>query len=408
MSKTQICLPLATAALLVVLSASGMPTPSSAQSSNKPIVIGIATSTSGFIGPYDDPSTKAAILRIEEINAKGGLLGRKIEYVVRDTRSSVEEAALAGRELAARGVDLMIVSGTYDIAAPSALAAQAKGIISFSLSAADPKQGVIGIGNLAFTAAGAAQSDGIAMAEFAFQKGFRNVVMLHDITLEYTRSTCAGFKAAWNRLAGDKGTFLEESFKNRDASVAAQITRIASAKPDFIFLCSFPPGGASVLRQLRAAGVDAPVGAGVAMAPDFWFASVPNLSNFYYLSHASLYGNDPRPKVNELLAAYKARYGQVPGVPYIVMGYSVVEAWELAVRRAGRVDGEAVAKELKKFKEESLTAGPYTFTEAYQIQLRQPRLLMAIENGQPKVIEIRRNDWIPPDDLLFRRGQYAN
>ena len=382
-----------------------------AHAEKPPLKVGFAISLTGFVGPYDGPNHNAAILRIEEINAAGGLLGRKIKHIVRDARSNVEQAAKAGKELAEEDVNLMLVTGTYDIGAPSALAAEAKKIISFSQSAADPKQGIQGIGPHAFTPAGAAQSDGILMAEWGHKvKGYKTAFILNDLTLEYTKSTCAGFRAGWKRIAGPKSLVGEETFKNRDASVAAQITRIKAAKPkpNVIFICSFPPGAASVIRQIRTAGIDTPIFGGIAMSPDFWFASVPNLSNFYYPAHASLYGDDPRPAVNEFFKRYEKRWGERAPLPYVVMGYSVIQAWERAVKRAGTVQSDKVLAELQKFREESLMAGPYTFTKELHIQLNQPRVMMEVQNGKPRAIGSYRNKWIPPQALLFRIGKYAD
>ena len=150
---------------------------------------------------------------------------------------------------------LLLVTGTYDIGAATALPAQPAKIITFSMGAADPKMGTP-TGPYSFTANGAAQSEGILMAEWAYRdKGWRTAFILEDQFIEYTRSGCAGFRAAWRRLAGDDKIVGQDVFRNADPSIAAQITRIRAInpKPDVIFLCSIPPGGASALRQLRAA-----------------------------------------------------------------------------------------------------------------------------------------------------------
>ena len=74
---------------------------------DEPIKIGFAIAQSGFMSAYDTPGFKAAVVKIEEINAAGGLLGRKIEYSVSDTKTEREQSAKAGAELVQKGVDLL-------------------------------------------------------------------------------------------------------------------------------------------------------------------------------------------------------------------------------------------------------------------------------------------------------------
>ncbi|MGO4842358.1 ABC transporter substrate-binding protein, partial [Rhizobiaceae sp. 2RAB30] len=66
---------------------------------SKPIKIGFAIAESGWLSNYDGPPFKAAVMKIEEINKAGGLLGRQIEYTVMDTKTEQERAATAGAQL---------------------------------------------------------------------------------------------------------------------------------------------------------------------------------------------------------------------------------------------------------------------------------------------------------------------
>ena len=70
-----------------------------------------------------------------------------------------------------------------------------------------------------------------------------------------------------------------------------------------IALCSYPGGGAQALAAIRNAGVKTPVISGFGLDGAFWLGAVPNLSNFYTVTYASVFGDDPNSKVVELLAA---------------------------------------------------------------------------------------------------------
>ena len=369
------------------------------------ITVGFAISQTGFMAQYDVPNANAAIMQMEEINAKGGLLGKQIKYVMRDVRSNVQELSKVGAEVAQMGVDLMIVSGDFDIGAPAAIMAQKSKIVSFSLSAADPKMGVA-TGPYSFSANGAAQSEGILMSEWAFNnKHYKTAYMLDDLFLEYTRSGCAGFKASWKRLSGEESFLGEDTFKNADPSIATQITRIKSLpkQPDVIFICTLPPGGPSAIRQLRAAGINTPILSVVAMGDPGWLGSMPDLSNVFVPGFAALNGDDPRPAINTFIATYKAKFG-APETTYVALGPTLIQGWAVAVDRARSTDAAKVTAELEKFKDEPLLLGATSYTKELHFQVNQPRVIFAISGGASKPLGLFRAEWVPPKELLYRLG----
>lgn len=373
-----------------------------------PIKIGFAIAESGWLSNYDSAPFKAAVMKIEEINKAGGLLGRPIEYTVMDTKTDQERAATAGAQLVDSGVSMLVVSCDYDFGAPAALAAKQAGVIAFSLCAADPKMGVQGVGPLAFTANSAAQSEGIAIAEYGQKKlGLKTVYILEDLTIEYNKSACAGFRTAWIAGNGEASILGSDTYKNDDPSIASQITRLKGlpTPPDAIFTCTFTPGGASAVRQLRAAGIETPILANTAMVDNYWLNAAPGLKDFYLPAFMSLYGDDPRPEMNDFVAHHKARYGEAPVSSYSVLGYSLIEQWAYAVDKAKTDASAEVVTVMNTFKDQPFTAGPTTFTDQLHIQLDRPWLIMKVENDTFKAVEVYRNEMKPNMKLLFRIGQ---
>lgn len=399
MNKFKVALSAAVAALLPLAHAQAADT--------GPIKIGFAIAQSGWLSNYDGAPSKAAILKIDEINKAGGLLGRKLEYTVMDTKTDQSRAATVGAQLIDSGVDMLVVSCDYDFGAPAALAAKKAGKIAISLCAGDPKMGVQGVGPLVFSANSAAQSEGIAIAEYAQAKmGLKTAYVLEDLTIEYNKSACAGFRAAWTAKGGKESIVGNDTFKNDDPSIASQITRLKSLpkQPDAIFLCTFTPGGASAVRQLRAAGIEQPILASTAMVDNYWLNAVPGLKNFYLPAFMSLYGDDPRPEMNKFLAAHKEKYGEAPVSSYSVLGYSLIEQWAYAVDKAKTTDSQAVVAVMNKFKDQPFTAGPTTYTDQLHIQVDRPWLIMKVEDNSFRAVEVYRNSFKPDMKLLFRVG----
>jgi branched-chain amino acid transport system substrate-binding protein len=231
-----------------------------------------------------------------------------------------------------------------------------------------------------------------------YKNKFRRPYLLTDTTIAYDTTWCSYFKQRWTQLAGKDSLAGEDSFKNPDPSIAVQITHLKSLSPKagFVVMCSYPPGGASAVRQLRAAGVSAPIVGGDAFSGTAWFAAVPNLSNFFYADWVSIFGDDPSPAVNKLIREAKAMTkpsGALIGL--FAAAYSGVQAWAIAAKNAKTTNGTAVVRALEKFRNVPLLAGPTTFSSTLHIDIKRPVSLIRITNGKGHFIARVRPKVVP-------------
>ena len=379
--------------------------PSLADANDDDIVIGFATSRSGFMAQYDDNPTKMAQVFIDEANAKGGLLGRKLRAVFADAKSDRVEGVRAAQAVVRQGPDLVFGSCDYDWGSPAVFEAQKAGKISVYICAEDPKAGIAGPN--AFTTSAVAQAQGIAMADWAIdKKGIRAAYVLLDDTSEYNKSVCGGFD--WKfPLKGGK-IIGRDTFKNGDATIASQVTKIrdavASREIDAIMFCSYPPGGASAMRQIRAAGINLPVLSSGSMDGTYWLNSVPGLTNFFIPVAVSIFGDDPRPEVRSLTEKYKAKFNSLPSTQYGFPVYAFLELWAKAVTKAGTLEPARVVAIIDTFKDEPTTLGPRTFAPGQHIQMTAPLLIVAVSNDNGKVIDQVYDKEQIPREVLYRTG----
>lgn len=353
------------------------------------LVIGVASGQTGLLSPWDLGGRRGAEIAIEDINAKGGVLGRQLKLVVSDTKSDPSIGPTAAAEVISEGAEMVIVACDYDFAAPAAMTAVGMGKIVFSTCAADPKFGAQGIGPTAYTMSLATNGQGALLAEWAHgQKAWKTTYIMKDTAIEYTKSLCEHFENRWNTLAG------ADSIKGRDTwngindnSIAGQITRIKEVADsvDFIMWCGFTNNG-SVLRQLRSAGISNPVLGSEAMDGSHWIDAVPDLSNFYVAVYASIFGNDPDSKIQEFMKRYQVKFGEAAPMGHVITGYSAVEAYARAVEKAGSVEADKVKAVLDTFTNEELLIGPTTFEPDLHINLKRPMLMMEMTNGKYTVI----------------------
>ena len=376
---------------------------SPALADDEKIIVGFATAETGFMQAYDKPAQDAAMIRIAEINAAGGLLGKQIEVVNADTKTDRAEGAKAGLTVIDGGADMVVVSCDYDFGSPAALAAESAGLPSFFLCAESIKAGIQGVGPNSFSASVLAPVQGATMAEWAYtKKDARTFYRLLDTWTEYNKGICDGFDYMLPKLT--EATLVgEDTFLNEDASIAAQITRIKALpeEPDAIMLCTMMPGAVSAIKQLRAAGINSMILNGSGVDGSYWLSAVPDLSNFFVPVQGSIYGDDPNAEVTAFNAKYKEATGGDPSTQYVYPGYVMIDVWAKAVERAGTTETAAVVAELEKMTDEPTLFGPRTFSSELHHQNRARYLIVETNAGKPGVVdEWTISEAIPVADLL--------
>jgi branched-chain amino acid transport system substrate-binding protein len=195
----------------------------------------------------------------------------------------------------------------------------------------------------------------------------------------------------------------EDTFKNEDASIAAQITRIKSLpqEPDAIMLCTMMPGAVSAIKQIRAAGINSMILNGSGVDGSYWLSAIPDLSNFYVPVQGSIYGDDPNPDVTAFNAKYKETTGGDPSSQYVYPGYVMIDVWAKAVERAGTTETSAVVAELEKMKDEPTLFGPRSFSAELHHQNSADYRIIDIEGGKPAVVDSWKiSEPIPVADLM--------
>lgn len=346
------------------------------------IVIGAAVAQSGGFELYDNEVLNGVRYAIEEVNAAGGVNGRPLELIVGDHRTDVAQVASVTTELIDQGAQMILVTADYDFGAQAALEAANAGLMSIG-GAGAPEFGYEGLGALHFNVYQGTQTEAAVMAEWGYNtQGWSNAFLLVDTSIEYSTSLCDLFEQTWTSLGGSIAG--EASFLNSDPSIASQVSEIENATDaDVVIMCSYPPGGASAVRQLRTEGIELPIFGGAAYDGTFWLEAIPDLSDFYHPAMVGTALDDPNPAVNAFLDAVDPAGGAI----YSLFGYLTVETIQLGVERAGTTDGEALAEAIESFDEEPLLVGPTTYSDECHIPIGRNMAIMEIQDGSPSFVE---------------------
>jgi branched-chain amino acid transport system substrate-binding protein len=357
-----------------------------AAKSTKPITVGFVIGKTGVLESYDIPAATAAKFAIADINKSGGIDGRQIKTIEADMKSKPELAGTAATDVISKGADVLVTPCDFDLGSPAALVAQKAGKIGISTCAASTNFGPQGVGDLAYTMGTGGVTEGAAAAEWAYdKKKFRTAYLLWDNTLDQNKQASAAFKARWQQLGGK--LVGEDTFKQDDQSIGAQVTRIKdlSAQPDFVYMSSYQPGFAKAIKQVRAAGIKEPIIGGSDLDGDYWKSAVANLNDVYFTAYASIYGDDPDAKINELVARYTKQAGKKPDVSAFLTGYAVVQALVQAIKETGgSTDGKALTAKMQAFSNEPFVLKT-TYTPEFHISLKREVRILKISNGKTSV-----------------------
>jgi branched-chain amino acid transport system substrate-binding protein len=220
------------------------------------------------------------------------------------------------------------------------------------------------------------------LAQAAIDKGWKAPYLLVDTSNDYTTGLCDLFGDLYDQNSPDGAIAGEDTFVQTDQSVTAQVNRIKEASDvDVIVLCSYPPGGASVVRQLRSAGIDTPILTGVPFDGKFWIEAVPDVTDVYHTSVGSLYGDDPRAAVNEFWVKYAEKYGEAE-TTYPLFGYIAMQILATAGEMTGGVttDGK-LADAIETITDGDFILGPTTYTPTCHAPLGRAMTLMRWVDG---------------------------
>jgi branched-chain amino acid transport system substrate-binding protein len=384
------------AALAVAVLASPAAGRQAAPDAARPIIIGVATAQSGWLSPFDGPGVAAAEVRRDEINRRGGLLRRPVKFVYADSKSDINESANAAVKVISQGAQFIILTCGFDLGRPAALVASKKKILVISICASSAKWGTLPPTNYSMTIG--SPTEGGAIAQWATEgktgPHCKTGYVLTDTESEYSGEIGRTYIPRYftGKIVG------QDTFKNSDASFQSQVTRLQSTnpEPDCIFLSSYVPGGASMVRQLRSQGITQPILSIEGMEGDYWLSAVPNLSNFYAISFGSIYGDDPVAKVNQLARAVERKMKKDLPVSTFVNGYSVMETFERAITRAKTTSSAAVKRRIDRFRNEPLLIGPTTFTNTSRQSFGRPVRITQIQNGKASFRELFKPHGIRP------------
>ncbi len=362
----------------------------------KPILIGGALALTGINAYVDEPALRGIQLAVDELNAKGGILGRKVEFVNLDSKSDPVTSANVGAQLVERGAVAIIPAADFDMGGPACREAQKAGIVCISTTASSPLFGSKALGDKVFTLSMWNTTMGAATAEYAYkEKGWTKVWVVTDTFIDYTKSLSRYFIEQFETLGGT--VIFEDTYTQGAQDFSAQLARIQASteQPDFIYISSYMPDLGTIIRTIREAGIDLPiVGGDTYDDPGLFEAVGPDYGNEIYFDTHGFLSPESNPRVADFIEAYKKKFGKDPEAVWIMPGYDVIYVLAQAMEKAGTTDGAAVAKAMEEMGFDCLTGHLDWSDAASGHEPTKAAAMVKLVNGKPQFL-----GWVTPETL---------
>ena len=376
------------AAAALVLAATAAATSHTA--SSRPIVIGWAYdgSAGGPMAPFDGPALAAAKIEAAKINGNGGVLGKKFVIKTCNTQgdSPTVSKTCADKLISHDHASVIFTTCDVDLAAPVVQESINKGLLTIAPCIGTDQMGPKRFGKkgkLAFSFGNMAQDEGSAMAQLAWNKGWRTADLAKDTTIVYFKAVVSAFKARWLQLGGTitfETTYQDPALGGSLTTVNNAASAIAAHPSDVVVTSTAGAyqALAPFITGLRSAGDNAAVLNSWAGDGTYWLPSNPKISNYWFVTYANSFGHDPNAAVNRLAKRVSAATGG------FVAGPAAIDGLRTAIKRThGSLRGSALAAVMKNFDHVQTLSGTVSFTAHRHTCFGRAYRVIEIKNNVP-------------------------
>lgn len=346
-------------------------------SSSEPIVIGQYASLTGATATFGSSTDNGVKMAIDEINAKGGVLGRQLKVVTEDDASDASQAATVVKKLIDQNQPAVILG---EVASKRSLAGapicQAAKIPMVSPASTNPS--VTKTGNYIFRACFIDPFQGKVGARFARQNlKAKTAAVLKDAKEDYSKGLAQFFTEEFVKSGGK--IVADESYSGGDTNFRAQLTRIKGLNPDIIFVPGYYSEVPNIAIQARSLGITQPL-----MGGDGWDSaklfeiSKGALEGSYLSNHYS--SDSKEPKVVKFVTDYKKLYNNETPDVMAVLGYDTTYIIADAIKRAGSTDHDKIRDALAATKNFPAVTGNITIDK--DRNAIKPAVVLQVKNNK--------------------------
>jgi branched-chain amino acid transport system substrate-binding protein len=316
----------------IILAAALLARPAEAE-----IRIATASAMTGWSAWFGEQYERAARLAVEDLNAKGGVLGQKVELIVGDDFCDPEQAVALARKLVSDGVVLVVGHLCSHSSIAAAKVYEDARTLMISPSSASAKLTDEGGPNV-FRVCGRDDRQGAMVADYLVEHwADKKIAVLDDGTV-----WGAGIADAVRRRLHERAVpvAVDEAFKPGEPEYSSLVAKMQDAGVEILFVGGYHREAGLIIRQAHDRGYDLRfVAASSMQLADFPLIAGPALAGTVMTGQADARAN---PRAAEVVARFRAQGFEPLG--HTLNAYATIQVWSQAVKAAGSLDIDAVIR----------------------------------------------------------------
>ncbi|MEV6137722.1 branched-chain amino acid ABC transporter substrate-binding protein [Nocardia sp. NPDC051990] len=316
------------------------------------------TGSSAAIGPN---MQNGAQLAVDEINAQGGVGGRKLALTVSDEGCDPRTAAAGAAKLVSDHIDIS-VGGYCSSATLPTLSIFNKANIPMIIPAANSADLVAQKLPNVFMINGTGVQQAEAASKFIKSQGSTAVALLDDNT---SYSTDIAKRAGQDLQSLGVNVVTHQSVTAGESNYSGAVNAVMSSHADFVYWTGYYQEGGLIIKQLKAAGYQGKIMVADGTV-DEKLVQIAGQQNAQGVFATMTETPQTVPDGQAWVKKYQDKFGSAPG-PYSTQSYDAVRVAAEAVRLAGSTDGQAVTKALMQINGFKLFSGPLQFTPEHTL-----------------------------------------
>ncbi len=304
------------------------------------ITIAVTGPMTGGEATFGQQMKNGAELAVADLNAAGGVLGRKIRLEVGDDACDPKQARAVAEKLAGQKVAFAAGHFCSSSSIPASEVYAESNILQITPASTNPLFTDRGLWNT-FRVCGRDDQQGLVAANYIADKfKGKNIAVLHDRST-YGKGLADAMKAALNKQGVTEK--LYEAYTKGEKDFSALVSRMKAAQIDVVYVGGYHTEAGLLLRQMREQGMKTQLISGDALVTkEFWQITGPAGEGTLMT-----FGPDARkkPSAAPALAKFKAKGIDPEG--YTLYTYAAIQVWADAVKKAGTTDAKKIAETIR-------------------------------------------------------------
>jgi branched-chain amino acid transport system substrate-binding protein len=345
------------------------------------IKIGEFASLTGKEATFGQMSHHGTEMAVEEVNAAGGVLGKKIQLIYEDDQSKAGEPATVVKKLISRdGVKAVLGEVASSRSMEAAPICQQNKIPMISPSTTNVK--LTEMGDHIFRVCFTDEFQGKLLANFAKRtlKAMK-VAIMTDVKSDYSVGLSSYFKSPFTANGGT--IVAEQTYNGGDKDFKGQLTAIKATNPDAIIVTGYYTDVGLIVKQAKQLGIAVPLFGG-----DGWESSKlieiggVDVEGTYFSTHFS--PEEKSSAAENFVKKFQAKYLEVPDA-MAALGYDSAMVLLEAIKRAGTTEGPKLRDAIAATKDYQGITGKITLDEKRNAP--KPAVILTVKDGKFKYLE---------------------